>query len=190
MSIPQDALEKFYNFSEDAFTSIFSDRASSMIHHEIAAITEIQVGNIVDKVESKVYEKVENRSMVKRFFLVFVEVLQNVVKHGSKNGAGQVPVNFFIYLKDGRLITSFSNVVDKSDTPDLKTKYLEVNRMGRSELKAMYMDQLTTGEMSEKSGAGLGVMTVVLRSKNKSEVSSRDIGAGYDLFNCLFFIDG
>ncbi len=189
MSVPKDALERFYNLSEEAFTSILSGKGIVLIHHQCGAVSETQVGAIVDEIEAKVAETVDNRSMIKRFFLVFVELLQNVVKHGATDEKGKAPVDFFIYLREGRLITTFSNVVEKGEAKQIESRFREVNRMNRDELKEAYMNQLTMGELSEKSGAGLGVMTVVLRSKNKSEVSSESISLLFDKFTCSFFID-
>ncbi len=189
MSVPKDALERFYNLSEEAFTSVLSDEGTVLVHHQSGAVSETQVGAIVDEIEAKVSETVKNRSMSKRFFLVFVELLQNVVKHGVIDQKGHAPVDFFVYLKNGRLITTFSNIVEKGEAKRIESRFREVNRMNRDELKTAYLNQLTMGELSDKSGAGLGVMTVVLRSKNKSEVSSESISMLFDKFTCSFFID-
>lgn len=189
MNIPLQSLERFYKRSEDSYT-IFSDASDAeVIFHHTGVMNEGFANALTSRMELTVAEKVDNKQAQKRFFTVYVEVIQNILIHGEKDVDGDVHAGMTIYLKDGKLCGRFANVISKEKSQDLLVRYKKVNEMDRSTLKAEYMDIMVNGSLSKKGGAGLGVITVVMRSKNPAQVCVESLDDHHDIFISTFFID-
>lgn len=124
----------------------------------------------------------------KRFFHVLVEALQNVFHHQSKvNIASLVEPDEsgFIILDNGdsfQLITG--NYVYNDIVADLRSKIDEVNAMQPDELRKYYQQTLAETELSEKGGAGLGIIEMVRRSGNPLQYEFKKVNESISFF-CL-----
>jgi len=83
----------------------------------------------------------------------------------------------------------FVNIIDKSVGENLINRYELINNKDRNELKAMYLDQMMNGEMSVKGGAGLGIITIILRSQNKSKVNLVPLSDQNEIFQHTICVD-
>lgn len=124
----------------------------------------------------------------KRFFHVLVEALQNVFHHQSKVNISALvspDESGFIILDNGnafQLITG--NYVYNDTTDDLKQKIDLVNGMQPEELRKYYQQTLAETELSEKGGAGLGIIEMVRRSGNPLKYEFRKVNDSLSFF-CL-----
>jgi len=119
--------------------------------------------------EEDMGRKDEEKATIRKVYSVLVETLQNITKHSDEIvdkfhiGKGL----FLIGEKDGIYYVITANKVTAQ-----KKKYLEetvklVNEADRDELKSMYKKQITEGDISEKGGAGLGLIEIAKRTRNK-----------------------
>ncbi len=108
----------------------------------------------------------EHKSTRKKVYHSMVETLQNMNKHSdeiaSKNNIGKGL--FLIGKKDSIYYIITANKVNKSKVDTLKTALIEVNSSTAEELKEMYKKQLKDGTLSEKQGAGLGLIDIARKS--------------------------
>jgi hypothetical protein len=124
----------------------------------------------------------------KRFFHVLVEALQNVFHHQSRVNISSLvkpDESGFIILDNGnafQLITG--NYVYNIAVPDLKNKIDEVNVMQPEELRKHYQQVLSETELSEKGGAGLGIIEMVRRSGNPLKYEFKQVNDSISFF-CL-----
>jgi len=98
-----------------------------------------------------------------------VESLQNITKHHDKLDENSMNnPGFFIIQRMGSdyFITS-GNVVENKNIESLISKLEKVNSLDKDRLKTYSKEILTEGEMSEKGGAGLGLIEMARRSGNK-----------------------
>lgn len=106
----------------------------------------------------------------KRFFHVLVEALQNVFHHQSSVNLSSLTSpdqSGFIILDQGnafQLITG--NYVYNTAISAIRSKIDEVNGLSPDELRKYYQQALAESELSEKGGAGLGIIEMVRRSGN------------------------
>ncbi|HOM90289.1 MAG TPA: SiaB family protein kinase, partial [Bacteroidia bacterium] len=64
-----------------------------------------------------------------------------------------------------RIITG--NYIKKEESEDLKSKLEKINSMNTEELRAYYLETLSTTELSQKGGAGLGMIDIARKSGHK-----------------------
>ncbi len=116
----------------------------------IIAILEEQMKAMTDDVKSK------------SFFLILVELLQNVSRHAldtvDRSGI------FMITEENGTIGVDVGNIVDDKTKELLQTKIEALNKLDIAELKTLYKQTLREGSFSEKGGAGLGLIEIARKS--------------------------
>lgn len=125
------------------------------------------VNSLSNGVEETMFEAGDKKGTIKRMFSILVEGLQNVRIHGEKDGDGN-QISFLIIAQDeNEYLVTIANLVKNQVVENLISRIDELNAMDSAEVKTYYMDTLTNGIMSKKGGAGLGFITMAMKSKNK-----------------------
>lgn len=143
--------------------------------------------SVITTLESNVEEKVMAldipKGPLKKIFFISVETLQNMLIHGHKNKEGQQH-NFFILYKNGVKVYMTSANLVSNDAISALTKQIETINSFEDEkaLKAYYLEHLENNTISEKGGAGLGFITIGMKSGNKLQVDFKKINDDYSLF--------
>jgi len=124
------------------------------------------VNSLSTKIEELMIDSGDKKGVVKRMFSILVEGLQNIRIHGERDMDGN-QVSFLIVLQnDDHYKVSFGNLVKASKIDALISRVEVLNKMSPEETKTLYMDTLSNGILSSKGGAGLGFITISLKSKN------------------------
>jgi hypothetical protein len=134
----------------------------------------------------------------KKLFHIMVECLQNIYKHGGSLPEGDLPFagfdihnSVFMILKhhDGgyRIVTG--NYITAESIAQLKADLDKINTLNRDDLKAYYLEKLSSTELSEKGGAGLGLIDIARKSGNKLDYRFDSIADSYSFFSLIVKID-
>jgi hypothetical protein len=104
----------------------------------------------------------------KASFLI-AESFQNIIRHGvlKKDDITdyQYKKDFFhISVFEDRFIVSTTNVLENNKVKSLEDKIKRINSLNPEELKALQLEILTDTALSDKGGAGLGLIEMVRRS--------------------------
>ncbi len=117
------------------------------------------------------YLLTENNHQLKRkLSQILVEVLQNINKHGLNYVNNKILNSTLIvtFQPNGFLIYTCSNI-ENTAVLGLKTKIDYVNSLNFEELNTYYKTCLKCNTISDKGGAGLGIIEIVKKSENKIE---------------------
>lgn len=141
------------------------------------------ISNLEGNVEEKITSLDISKGPIKKIFFISVETLQNMLLHGHKNKEGEQH-NFFILVKNGEnLKVISSNLVSNSSIPALEKQINTINSFDDEKaLKAYYLEHLENNTMSDKGGAGLGFITIGMKSGNKLKVDFKKINDDFSLF--------
>lgn len=127
---------------------------------------------IIQIIEERV--KADQDSTNKAFFLILVELLQNVSRHalhsGEKDGI------FVINQGEDGYRIAVGNVVDSETKEDLARRIDELNEMDIEGLRVLYKKTLREGSFSDKGGAGLGLIEIARKSREKLDYTFDAIG--------------
>ena len=119
--------------------------------------------------ETEMEKKNEERQTIKKVYHVLVETLQNMSKHSDEisdnNNIGSGL--FIIGKKEDTYYVITSNKVSKKKKERLESVLHIINSSTREELKEMYKKQLVEGHLTEKGGAGLGLIDIVRKANKK-----------------------
>lgn len=126
----------------------------------------------------------EQVSVRKRVYHVIVETLQNMNKHSDELGRDE-DVGKGLYMvgkKDECYYVITSNLVSNNKKESLEEALEEINAASHEELREMYKKQIKEGSISEKGGAGLGLIDIARKTTGKHDYQFIPFDEDYFLF--------
>lgn len=122
------------------------------------------IRSFADGVEDMMTKSGDKRYVIKRMFSILIEGLQNIYIHGGTEENG-LQTAFLVIVKNELCYKIlFGNIVEEEDRSSLKTYLGNINNHSEEELKQLYLDILKNGYLSKKGGAGLGIVTMRIKS--------------------------
>lgn len=131
--------------------------------------TQEMTHNILELTESNLLNKEDKRALNRKVYHVMVEGLQNITRHQAKikHNMGQSYGLFALKKEDEKYYLTTGNIIENSDIQNLSGKIDRVNGFDRSQLKDFHKEVLQNGKISEKGGAGLGLIDIARRAGSK-----------------------
>lgn len=159
-----------------------ADKGSIILMYD-GVLNSDTISKLESLIEERLFELNLPKSVHKKAFFISVELLQNLLLHGHKDSAG-IQHQFIIISKTSdKLIITTSNLITNSHISKIKEILDSINAINDpAELKMFYMSKLESGELSEKGGAGLGFITIAMKSGNKLSYDFQKITDDYSLF--------
>lgn len=141
------------------------------------------ISRLETEVEGKVTALAIPKGPLKKIFFISVEALQNMLIHGGKDELGHQH-NYFILSKNATKVEIVTaNLVPNASIERLKSDVERLNSFNDpAELKGYYMEHLEKNEISDKGGAGLGFITIAMKSGNKLGYAFDQISDKLSLF--------
>ena len=127
----------------------------------------------------------------KKFMLIMVECVQNVYHHQLKPNDGGAFFESGIlvsYNDDYNYRIVSGNYVKKDVVEILKNRIDLLNNMTAEQLRSYYQESLSKAELSEKGGAGLGILDMARKSRMPLEYQFLPIDNEYSFFNLAISI--
>lgn len=136
---------------------IYRGEFSQDISHFILSLAEKNIGRSGIKARTK-----------KRVFHIMVESIQNITRHqDAPETHPELRAIFAIQKKGTIYFVTTGNVIENSKVADLRQKLEKVNSLDEKELTQFYREILSDGKISEKGGAGLGLIEIARKAGNK-----------------------
>ena len=111
---------------------------------------------------------VKNSSTVvrTRVFSTMVECMQNIRKYGavSITGSDLKPGILIVCFKDGNYTVNAGNFVTTDEANALKERLDNLKTLPKEELKTLHKKVLTETNLTDKSGAGLGLISIARKA--------------------------
>lgn len=159
--------------------------AENVLYSFQGVIDESITGKISELMDKHFDEKNIPSERRKKFFLIMVECVQNVFHHQLKpEHEGQPFESGIIVSNDEKAnyrIVSGNYIVNES-VKALGEKIEKMNAMSPEQLRAFYQESLSVAELSEKGGAGLGILDMARKSKMPLEYEFVPIDDEYSFF--------
>lgn len=132
-------------------------------------------------------EKIEIKSKLrKKVFNIIVEILQNIFHHFDGGGGENEELQSILFLMNKKeaeyeIITGNHILLTKVD--ELKARIDTINAMSEDELRSVYRQTLYKGQVSDKGGAGLGIIDIARRSGEKIKYTFTKVNDTYAFFS-------
>ncbi|MFH0758261.1 MAG: SiaB family protein kinase [Bacteroidota bacterium] len=135
-----------------------------------------------------------NKPSKKRLYGIFVESIDNIFKYGAKlpgksNNSSRTPKISVIRQKD-QYFVRVGNLVLNDDIGDLKFKLDRVNQLDFEALKSLYEEVINKESSASDTGAGLGLITMAMRTDSDIEYSFAPVDADHSFFEMRITLNG
>lgn len=142
---------------------------------------------ILQLAENKL-DKIElSPKLKKKVFNILVEVLQNIYHHLDEMESQEDQYQSILFtlakLDDGGYSIMTGNHVSLDKVSSLKNRIDEINSLSSDQLKSVYRERLNNGDISEKGGAGLGIIDIVRKSGDKLIYDFKSVNKFYSFFS-------
>ena len=149
-------------------------------------VTSDLLTSLLQVAESKLESMEEPPKVKKKIFNILVECFQNVYHHLDKNTSvkdiDQSAV-LMVGKEDDSYVIMTGNQIELDKVQKLKNKIDLVNSMGKDELKSLYREVLNNEEITDKGGAGLGIIDIARRSGEKLDYEFNNIDKKHSYFS-------
>ena len=160
------------NVDNHSFLDFAYQLYRTMKTNEISLVYEGEVTQEITKTFTSLTEKSlakseESNAVQRKVFNVMVECLQNISKHAdSMTDEDESERRGIVMVSKGEysynIITG--NVIKNSKVKGLKENLEQVNSLDKEGLSSLYKTQMREGKISEKGGAGLGLIDIAKKT--------------------------
>lgn len=141
------------------------------------------ISKLETEIETNILDKNLPKSVVKKVFFICIESLQNMYIHGHRDENGAKHNFFILYITDKAVKMLTANLIANSAIEKLVKHIEKINSFqDPADLKTYYLEHLENNELSEKGGAGLGFITIGMKSGNKLGIQFEQINENRSMF--------
>ncbi|MDA3893338.1 MAG: SiaB family protein kinase [Salinivirgaceae bacterium] len=128
----------------------------------------------------------EGMKTQRRVSYLMAECFQNIIRHGEKEliqKDSQDETSFFMTrYSSGKYYIISANLIKNDNIEDLKQQLDQLNKLDEEELKTLYKKVIRYGEISDKGGAGLGLIEMARKSGHELGYSFVDFSKDSSIF--------
>jgi len=184
---------------------IIKDKVTSLFQEHVLNFSKVQKGNVIFShcgffsqdlinnisciIEKLMFSYGDKKITIKRMFSILIEGLQNIRAHGYRLDSGTSYGSLIISKTKGNYKIKFSNLIEKTAVDRLIDGVDYINELSPEDLKGFYHTVLTEGVFSSKGGAGLGFITMKMKSDYKIDYVFESIDENLDLFSYSIVLD-
>jgi hypothetical protein len=125
------------------------------------------VNTLLSDVKKQLHVSSTNIRAAKKTYKVLVECLENIHKHSARKENEFQDNNegiFILIKKDEGYMVAIGNSILDDEVETLQTMLDEINASDAGALRQMYREQIRSAEVSDKGGAGLGMIDIAIKS--------------------------
>lgn len=161
------SLSLFDAMQKDNLSYVYRGFFNQQITDSILSLTEVNLQT-----------EEQSNKMKKRVYAIMVEGLQNITRHQNDSASKSIQSThglFIIKRSEDKYYITTGNATEKKSIPVITELIEKINRLNKDELKVYYKQVLNEGELSDKGGAGLGLIDMARKSGNKLSYRFTDL---------------
>jgi Family of unknown function (DUF6272) len=163
-------------------SSILNERPEELVlFSHFGDFNQVKIDSILRLLESGILEIGDKRSIMKRFYSLVVEALQNISLHGAKDGKSHMHAYVVVTWTQNKYHFYSGNLVLAGDIKRIEQRMNVLSQLDKSGLRKQYIETLCNEDFTYKGGAGLGLLTMAKKSSEPLQyvLSTLDAGLGY-----------
>jgi hypothetical protein len=143
-----------------------------------------KVHAITQELEQSLLDIGVQKQVQKRTFTILIEGLQNILKHSIRQDDHPLYGLALAYLNE-KVDILLIGLADAAHIEKVTSLVADLNAMDASSIKEHYRFTMSHGKMSKKGGAGLGLITMVMKSDGGMKLSNQELTSGLYLLKSL-----
>ncbi len=176
-------VRKIFTEKVDNIRAICSANGSTEMVMHVGELDQDQVNTISSIVENQMANIGVSKNTIKRIFNIAIETLQNICFHAKRDEDGKQMTYFIIGKKDNKFSIYSGNLLTNEGVTKLSKRLERLKSLNDADLKKEYLEVLSNGELSQKGGAGLGFITIAMKSNNNIVFEFLPTGKDLSLFS-------
>lgn len=156
------AYDLFKRIGESDFEYVYRGYFNHNITKKILVLADKSIAKVTGETQA---------TLQKRIYYIMVEGLQNITHHqdeiANDRNFEKYPGIFAIQKSGDKYFITTGNIIANDKVDDLRTRLDTINSLGKEELKKYHREILTGGTISDKGGAGLGLIEMSRKSGSK-----------------------
>ena len=157
------------------------------------------IERLLDKLRSAREFREMKKPARKRLYSAFVESIDNIYKYAAGNGAGkgmgvrkgvpgQLP-SVSVKKQGDQYVITTGNLIRNDDVEDLKFQLDRIRQLDRETLKTLYEDIINRESVEDARGAGLGLVTMALKTEQKIKYNFTPVDNDHSYFEIQIMIN-
>jgi len=125
--------------------------------------------NIISLAQCNIMDGQTPNDLNRKVYHVMVEGIQNISRHQASYDNSDIESYglFAIKKENSSYFLTTGNLIENENIDNLTGKINKVNNLGKDQLKKYHKEVLWNGKISEKGGAGLGLIDIARRAGSK-----------------------
>ncbi|MBI9052601.1 MAG: hypothetical protein JEY96_02205 [Bacteroidales bacterium] len=157
-----------------------------VINHK-GAVSLSVVDSILHQLKSYINHKVHDKITRKRIYTLSVECLENIFRHADVNDEKNslikdYPPRFIIEKISESFIIHTGNILLNAHISNLSDRIEKLNSLELEGINLLYKESLSNAEISEKGGAGLGLIVMAKTTGQKIRYDFEKINDKFSYF--------
>jgi len=145
------------------------------------------VDDILHNLKVYLFHKELDKLMRKRVYSLSVECLDNIVKHSDLNEEEHdllinYPPRFIVEKIADDFLIHTGNIILNNNINDVISRLDKLNKLKIEGINNLYKKSLANAEISEKGGAGLGLIVMAKTTKQKIKYDFEKINDKFSYF--------
>lgn len=155
------------------------------------AVTFDTINPLLDRLKVQAEFMKLRRGFQKRLYSVFVECIENIYKYESNDVDQFDNKEPYISLtkQEDMFIVRTGNIIANTRVTGLQSRLELINRQDYEKLRASYAKIIDQDIITKEEGAGLGLITIALRSQNRINYSFTTIDKNRSYFEMKILIE-
>ncbi len=151
-------------------------------------ITLAIIDDILHKLKWYLHTHVEDDKLIrKRVYSLAVECLDNIFKHSDLKDAEnklvqEYPPRFIVEFFNDTFIIHTGNIILNENVHIVIQRLSKLNKLADEDINQLYKDTLSNAEISEKGGAGLGLIVMAKTTREKINFDFEKINHKFSYF--------
>lgn len=149
--------------------------------------------SLINQVEEEMRCNEKVVSVRKKVINIVIECVENIYKHSkiidTERFTEKFPVTFILLSNANEYVVEIKNVIDAYSEKIISKKLNFINYVDKNALKEEYCKIISRGEISDKGGAGLGLIDIAIKSGNPVQYKFYPIDDVYSYFEMFVNIN-
>ncbi len=137
---------------------------------------------ILSLADANIQKTLDKATIQKRIYHIMVEGLQNVTRHQDKTERIESSSIFSIQKKNCLYFVTTGNIIFNENVDSLKGKIEKINSLEKDALSKYHKEVLMSGSITDKGGAGLGLIEMARKSGKKLHYDFKFLDDVYSYF--------
>ena len=183
MNSPGNTEAEVFNSNFNELSAYYSGPERKLVISHLGELNQEKISELSTKVEEQLHAMAISKGTLRKVFNIVIEALQNILIHGEKDKEGFQHSYIVVGQENGTLTLCTANLVSNNRVSSMRQNLEGIKALDEQSLKGRYMQVLSNGELSDKGGAGLGFLTIALKSGNNIEFHFRNVNDSVSLFS-------